>query len=140
MKYKLTFVTQIDFDTEDKFKIRDKYKEFNYICDRVDFISRASLYFQYSFEEVSRYFVKTDKQLKTKKLEYNNVADKGYYRKVPKGYKCFVLGTNFDGYFFSLEVYFLIKEQDVDINDFNNELYEKIAEYSLKNDARIELC
>lgn len=134
MKYKLKFETKLEFDTEDKFGIRERYKEFNDVCNKMD-IGYGALYFLYTIEKTDKNFIKSDTAPKGKSIEYNNFGEEGYYEDVPDGFVCYVLGQNIDGYFYSYDIYFLIEKEYED--DFNNEIYEKIAEYSLLNDYRL---
>ena len=133
-EYKLTLTTNITFSEEDKFHIRDQFDTLSMILDAYNGgeIREGEYYFKYAYERDDKVFIEDENE---KEMDEQHTRH-GRYEKVKDGYTCFVLGVYDYGveYFESFDVHFVIKPEEED--EFLDELYKKLYEYSLLNDYR----
>lgn len=133
-KYKLTLTTQTTFSEEDKFHIRDKFDTLSMILDSYNGgeIREGEYYFRYSYERTDKIFIENDNE---KEMDEQHIRY-GKYESVKDGYSCFTLGVynNNGEYFDSFDIMFVVKPEEED--EFLDELFKKMIEYSLINDYR----
>ena len=126
--YRLNLTTFDIFSDDDKFHIRDQFNHLDKILKH--HLSPAEYYFRYSFGKSDKMFVLDDNGTET-----DYYYRRGRYEAVKDGYICYSLGENVnDDYYKSYDIYFVIKPEEE--NEFLEELFKKIAEYSLINDYR----
>lgn len=128
MNYKLSLTTFDTFSDDDKFHIRDQFNHLDKILKH--HLSPAEYYFRYSYEKSDKVFILDENGTETD-FSYRS----GRYEDVKDGYICYSLGENVnEEYYESYDIYFVIKPEEED--EFLEELFKKIAEYSIMNDYR----
>ena len=131
--YKLNLTTFDAFSDKDKFHIRDCFDTLSMVLDSYNGgeIREGEYYFRYSFEKTDKVFVEDDNEKGWDNLNTRH----GRYEKVKDGYICYVLGIYVNGeYFEPFDIHFVIKQEEKD--EFDNELWLKMSEYSILNDYR----
>ena len=131
--YKLNLTTFDTFSDKDKFHIRDCFDTLSMVLDSYNGgeIREGEYYFKYSFEETDKVFVEDENE-----KEWDNLNTRhGRHEKVKEGYICITLGIYVNGeYFESFDIPFVMKPEEKD--EFSDEIFHKMAEYSIINDYR----
>lgn len=131
--YKLNITTIDAFSERDKFHIRDQFDTISMVLNKYNGgeIRPAEYYFRYCYETTDKIFIEDDNEKGWDNLNTRH----GRYETIKDGYICYVLGIYVNGeYFESFDIPFVIKQEEKD--EFDNELWLKMSEYSLLNDYR----